>query len=129
MKNVLIIGCGLLGSSLLRRISKKRLAKKIFVYEKSKKNITKIKRLKLPGVLVKKLHDALPQSELIIFCTPMSEYKKIILKINKYLTPKHIITDVGSSKLKSLKIIKKYLKKKIFLDLKSPNSWIGSQWS
>ena len=44
----------------------------------------------------------------------MSEYKKIILKINKYLTPKHIITDVGSSKLKSVKIIKKYLKKKIF---------------
>ena len=37
MKNVLIIGCGLLGSSLLRRISKKKLAKKIFVYEKSKK--------------------------------------------------------------------------------------------
>ena len=114
MKNVLIIGCGLLGSSLLRRISKKKLAKKIFVYEKSKKNIAKIKRLKLPGILVKKLNDVLPQSELVIFCTPMSEYKKIILKINKYLTPKHIITDVGSSKLKSLKIIKKYLKKKNF---------------
>jgi len=114
MKNILIIGCGLLGSSLLRRISKKRLAKKIFVYEKSEKNIKKIKRLKLPGVLVKKLSDVLPQSELIIFCTPMSEYKKIILKINNYLTPKHIITDVGSSKLRSAEILKKYLKKKIF---------------
>ena len=55
MKNILIIGCGLLGSSLLRRIHKKKLAKKIFVYEKSKKNISKIKRLKLPGILVKKL--------------------------------------------------------------------------
>ena len=42
MKNVLIIGCGLLGSSLLRSISKKRLAKKIFVYEKSKKKYRKI---------------------------------------------------------------------------------------
>ena len=28
MKNILIIGCGLLGSSLLRRIHKKKLAKK-----------------------------------------------------------------------------------------------------
>ena len=37
MKNALIIGCGLLGSSLLRRISKKKIAKKIFVYEKLKK--------------------------------------------------------------------------------------------
>ena len=54
MKKILIIGCGLLGSSLLRKIHKKNLAKKIFVYEKSKKNISKIKRLKLPGILVKK---------------------------------------------------------------------------
>ena len=52
MKNVLIIGCGLLGSSLLQRIYKKRLAKKIFVYEKSKKNIAKFKRLKLPGIYI-----------------------------------------------------------------------------
>ena len=114
MKNVLIIGCGLLGSSLLRRISKKKLAKKIFVYEKSKKNIAKIKRYKLPGIIVKKLSNAVIESDLIIFCTPMSEYKKMILKMNKYLTPKHIITDLGSSKLKSKEVVKKNLKKNIF---------------
>ena len=113
MKNILIIGGGLLGSSLLRRISKKKIAKKIFIYEKSKNNLIKIKRLKLPGVLFNKLEDAVSQSELIIFCVPMSEYKAIILKINKFLTPNHIITDVGSSKLVTLKIIRKNLKKKI----------------
>ena len=52
MKNILLIGCGLLGSSLLRRIHKKKIAKKIFVYEKSKKNISKIKKLRLPGILL-----------------------------------------------------------------------------
>ena len=114
MKNILIIGCGLLGSSLLRRIHKKKLAKKIFVYEKSKINISKIKKLKLPGILVKKLQDAVSQSDLIIFCTPMSEYKKIILKINNNLTSKKIITDIGSSKLKSSEIIRKNLKKKVY---------------
>ena len=114
MKSVLIIGCGLLGSSLLRSISKKRLAKKIFIFEKSKKNLTKIKKLKLPGTLVKNLGDAVTNSEFIIFCTPMSEYKKIILKINKYLSSNHVITDVGSSKIKSLDIINKNLKKNIF---------------
>ncbi len=114
MRNILIIGCGLLGSSLLRRISKKKLAKKIFVFEKSKKNLSKIKKLKLPGILVKRLEDAVSQSEMIIFCTPMSEYQKIILKINKFLTSKHIITDVGSSKIKSMEVIKKNLKKNIF---------------
>ncbi len=113
MKNIFIIGCGLLGSSLLRRIYKKKLAKKIFIYEKSKKNIKKIKKLKLPGVLVKKLQEGVSQSELIIFCTPMSEYKRIILNINNYLTQKHIITDIGSSKLISIEMIKKYLKKDV----------------
>ena len=114
MKNIFIIGCGLLGSSLLRRIHKKKLAKKIFIYEKSKKNIKKIKKLKLPGIIVKRPREAIIQSELIIFCTPMSEYKKIILNINNHLNSKHIITDIGSSKLLSTEIINKNLKRNIF---------------
>ena len=114
MKNILIIGCGLLGSSLVRKISKKKISKKIFIYEKSRKNIEKIKKLKLKGTIVKKLKDVVPHTGFIIFCTPMSEYKKIILKINDYLSSDHIITDIGSAKLKSNEIIRKNLKKKIF---------------
>ena len=111
MKNVLIIGCGLLGSSLVRRISKKKIAKKIFIYEKSKSNITKIKKLNLPVTIVKTLKDGIVNSDLIIFCTPMSEYKGLILKINKFISSKTLITDIGSSKIASSKIIKKFLKK------------------
>ena len=113
MKNILIIGCGLLGSSLLRRIQKKKLAKRIYIYEKSKSNITKIKKLKLPGILLNKLEDGVKKSDLIIFCAPMSEYKNLILKINKFLLKETIITDIGSSKIESSKIIKKYLRKDI----------------
>jgi prephenate dehydrogenase/cyclohexadieny/prephenate dehydrogenase len=113
MKSVLIIGCGLLGSSLVRRISKKKIAKKIFIYEKSISNISKIKKLKLPGTIIKSLKDGVEKSDLIIFCTPMSEYKRLILKINKFILPKTLITDIGSSKIESSKIIKKFLKKGI----------------
>ena len=113
MKKVLIIGCGLLGSSLVRRISKNRISKKIFIYEKSKSNILKIKRLKLLGTIVKSLEDGVVNSDLIIFCTPMSEYKKLIIKINKFISSKTIITDIGSSKIESSKIIKKFLKRGI----------------
>jgi len=120
MKNILIIGCGLLGSSLLRRIHRKKIAKKVFVYENSIKNLKKIKKLKLPGQLTKNLQNSIIESELIIFCTPMSEYKKIILKINKFLTPKHIITDIGSSKLISADVFKKNLKKKTFFTSSHP---------
>ena len=120
MKNILIIGCGLLGSSLLRRIHRKKIAKKVFVYENSIKNLKKIKKLKLPGQLTKNLQNSIIESELIIFRTPMSEYKKIILKINKFLTPKHIITDIGSSKLISADVFKKNLKKKTFFTSSHP---------
>ena len=118
MRNIFIIGCGQLGSSLVRRISKKRIAKKIFIYERSKKNISKIKKLKLPGIIVKSLKIGVVNSDLIIFCTPMSEYKKTILKINSNILPKTLITDIGSSKIESSKIFKKFLKKDI--------SWIQS---
>jgi len=111
MKNILIIGCGLLGSSLLRRIHKKKLAKKIFIYEKSIINIDKIKKLKLPGLIVKTLKEGIINSDLIILCTPMSEYKELIIKINKFIKPNTLITDVGSSKIKTTKIIKKFLKR------------------
>ena len=114
MKNVLIIGCGLIGSSLLRSIADKKIAKKIFIYEKSKSNLLKIKKLKLPGEASSNFKKIIPNLDLIIFCTPLGEYEKIILKINKYLLPKTIITDVGSSKEKSMELIKKRLKKGIF---------------
>ena len=113
MKNILIIGCGLLGSSVLRSIHKNKLADKIYIYEKSKKNISRIKNLKLPGKVVSSLKEAVTKSNFIIFCTPMSEYKNIIMKINNYISPNTLITDVGSSKIESSKIIKKFLKKGI----------------
>ena len=113
MKNILIIGCGLIGSSLLRTISQNKVTKKIFVYEKSKTNISKIKKLKLPCTIINDFKQVVPNIELIIICTPLSEYREIILKLNKYLLPKAIITDVGSSKEKSHDVIKKTLKKGI----------------
>ena len=37
--NILIIGCGLIGSSILKGSFDKKVSKQIYVYEKSKKNI------------------------------------------------------------------------------------------
>ena len=64
MKNILIIGCGLLGSSLLRQIQKKKIANKVYIYEKSEPNIAKIKRLKLTGIIVNKLSDGVKKNQI-----------------------------------------------------------------
>ena len=113
MKNILIVGCGLIGSSLVRAISHKKIAKKIYVYEKSKSNISKIKRLRLNCEIIRDLKKITSNLDLVILCTPISEYQKIISKMNKYLLPKTIVTDVGSTKENINFIIEKKLKKGI----------------
>ena len=118
INKILIIGCGLIGSSFLRAVSKKRIAKKIFVFEKSSSNISKIKKIKAPLEITKDLKKIVPEVDMIVLCTPMSEYERIILKINRYIKSKTLITDVGSTKEKSLFLVKKKLKKNI--------SWISS---
>jgi len=113
MKNILIIGCGLIGSSILRAVHFKKLSKNIYIYEKSKKNISIIKKLRIGCKVINKFNNVYINFDLVIFCTPMSQYSKIILKINKFLTNETIVTDVGSTKELSSKNVKKQLKKNI----------------
>ncbi len=113
MKNILIIGCGLIGSSILRSVSSRRLVKNIYIYEKSKKNISIIKKLNIKCKIIKNLKNISINFNLIILCTPMSQYSEIILKINSFVDNKTIVTDVGSTKELSYLDVKKKLKKRI----------------
>ena len=113
INNILIIGCGLIGSSVLRATHARRISKNIFIYEKSKKNILIIKKLKIPCKIITKIKHISVNFDLVILCTPMSQYSKIILKINKFLTNKTIVTDVGSTKELTSKIVNNILKKNI----------------
>ena len=113
MKNILIIGCGLIGSSLLRAVHVRKASNNIYIYEKSKKNILIIKKLKIGCKVINKLKNISINFDLVIFCTPMSQYSNFISKINKFITNKTIITDVGSTKELSFKKVKKQLKKNI----------------
>jgi len=113
MKNILIIGCGLIGSSLLRAVHMRKISNNIYIYEKSKKNILIIKKLKIGCKVINKLKNISINFDLVIFCTPMSQYSNLISKINKFITNKTIITDVGSTKELSSKKVKKQLKKNI----------------
>ena len=113
MKNILIIGCGLIGSSILRAAHARKVSNNIYIYEKSKKNILIIKKLKIGCKVINKLKNISINFDLVIFCTPMSQYSNFISKINKFITNKTIITDVGSTKELSFKKVKKQLKKNI----------------
>ena len=112
-KKILIIGCGLIGSSILRGSITKKISKHYFVYEKSKKNIQKIKKINNKIRILEKLDNKLIDFDLVVLSTPMSEYEKIIPNLNKYLNKNCLITDVGSTKENILKLKNKKLSKSL----------------
>ncbi len=97
-KNILIVGCGLIGSSILRASINKKTSKNFFVYEKSKKNIREIKKINKKTIILKKLDNKISDMDLVIIATPMSQYERVIPLLNKHLSKKSLITDVGSTK-------------------------------
>ena len=90
-KKVLIIGCGLIGSSILRASINNKIAKKILIYEKYKKNISKIKKINSKLIFLDKLDKRIADMDFVILSTPMSQYEKIIPFLNKFLNNKAII--------------------------------------
>ena len=119
-KKLLIIGCGLIGSSILRGSINKKISKKIFIYEKSKKNISKIKKINSKVIILKKLDKKISDIDFIILSTPMSQYERLIPHLNKFLSKKSIITDVGSTKQNILNLKNEKLNKSLDWILSHP---------
>ncbi len=101
---ITIIGCGLIGSSLLRAIDKKRLSKQINVYDKSKEASDFIKN-NFSVKVFNDLAESVFGSDLVIISSPLSSYKEILLSIKSTLKKDVILTDTGSAKKEINKII------------------------
>ncbi len=118
INKLLIVGCGLIGSSILKKVCKKKIAKKIFVFEKSKKNQKALKKFKLKFELIRSMDKKISECDLIIICAPLSEYEKIFLACNKYSKKNILITDVGSAKKDTITKVNRIKRKDI--------NWISS---
>ena len=112
-----IIGCGLIGSSILRAVEEKKLASKISAYDKSM-SVTNYLKKNFSVEICKNLSDVVKDSDLIIIASPLSSYKEILLSIQSNLKENVILTDTGSAKKEVNKIIGN-------LNFKSVN-WIAS---
>ena len=126
-KNILIVGCGLIGSSILKASLNKKASKNFFVYEKSKKNIREIKKINKKIIILKKLDNKISDMDFVIIATPMSQYERVIPHLNKYLSKKSLITDVGSTKENVSKLKKNSLSKSLDWIMSHPIS--GSEVS
>ena len=100
-----IIGCGLIGSSILKAIKNKNLAKEIKIFDHSKEVTTYLKKEKICTNVSTDIRQCVINSDLIIIATPLSSYKEIILSIKDSLKKNVILTDTGSVKKEVMKII------------------------
>ena len=112
-----IIGCGLIGSSILRAVVEKKLASKISTFDKSSKVIDYLKK-NFSVEICNNISEVAKDSDLVIIASPLSSYKEILLSIQSNLKKNVILTDTGSAKKEVNKIISN-------LNLKNVN-WIAS---
>ena len=96
---ILIIGVGLIGSSIARAIKEYSLASNIYGIDKSEKVIAKCKKLDLLDDIKKNIDEFSFQFDLIIVASPLGTYKEIFLNLNNFINKDTLITDVGSAKV------------------------------
>ena len=94
---ICVLGCGLIGSSILRAIEKKKLAKTISAFDKSK-DVSLYLAKNFSFSVAKNIDEAVKESDLVIISSPLSSYKEILLSIKSSLKKGVILTDTGSVK-------------------------------
>ena len=104
-RKIAIIGPGLIGSSLARACKKWGLASHIVACAQTKKTLNKCMQLKIVDSISADPRTAVKDSDLVMLCTPITKFSKIINAINPHLKRGAIISDVGSVKQSILKEI------------------------
>ena len=107
-EKITIIGCGLIGSSILRNINNKEISKTIAVFDKSKDVVDTIKKENLCTNVSKDIQSAVKDADLIILAIPLSSYKEVLLSAKDTFKNGAIITDTGSVKREVNKIFENF---------------------
>ena len=113
--SALVIGMGLIGSSIARVLKEKQLSKKIFGLDKDIDVISVSKKLKLVDEIENDLNKYNQQFDIIFICTPLSSYKNIFNQLNSYITKDTLVTDVGSTKVSVIEDFKESIDNKKIL--------------
>ena len=97
-EQIALIGIGLIGSSIARRVKRDGLANFISVTARSQKSLDKALKLGIADEITLNQNNCVKNADLIIICSPVGTYAEIIQNIRAGIKPGAIITDVGSVK-------------------------------
>ena len=95
---VTLIGIGLIGSSIARVIKRDKIARHLVAVAKSKKTIDSVLKLGIADSVTLDSSEAVKDADMVMLCSPLGTYKKIVREIGPNLKRGCILTDVGSVK-------------------------------
>ena len=113
-EKICIIGCGLIGSSILRDVYNSKISKSVTVFDNSREVIEIIKKENLCNNVSKDIQSAVKNSDLVIIAVPLSAYKEVLLASKDSFKKDAIVTDTGSVKKEVNKIFKNLNLKDIY---------------
>ena len=113
--SALVIGMGLIGSSIARALKEKQLSKKIFAIDRDSEVINISKNLNLVDAIESDLNKYNQQFDIVFICTPLSSYKNIFTQLNSYVDETSLVTDVGSTKVSVIEDFKETINNKNIL--------------
>ena len=97
-ERVVLIGIGLIGSSLARLIKRDGLAAHIVANARTQATLDKVLELGIADSVTTDVAEAVTGADLVIICSPLGTYQSIGRAISNHLATGAIVSDVGSVK-------------------------------
>ncbi len=99
LRQITVIGLGLLGGSITLRILRSLPGVKAVGYTHHPSTRTKARRLAVATEIAEDINQSVSCADLVILATPIYTFEKIFIKIGDALPAGCIVTDVGSTKV------------------------------
>lgn len=113
IKQLAIIGTGLIGGSLASSLKKAQLVEHIVGYDQCTHNLDQALSQGIIDSNAKNIQQAVTHADVIVLATPLSTMQHILTEIYQAMQPHAVITDVGSSKALVIEQARKILGKRI----------------
>ncbi len=95
---IAFIGLGLIGGSIARGIKREAPETKIMAYMRTRSRLMKAREDGIVDVILDGIGEELTECDFIFLCTPVEYNADYLSKIQPFLKPGAIVTDVGSTK-------------------------------
>lgn len=99
LKQITVIGLGLLGGSITLRVLLSLPGVKTIGYTHRPSTRTKARKLAVAAEIVDNLRESVFGADLVILATPVYTFEKTFIKIRDALSGGCVVTDVGSTKV------------------------------